>query len=312
MPTASVYGANYEVNSLAYGNNPAYQAALNLAAQINQGVLKGSINPQPDNTAPTVSGGVYEYVRTQPGSVKLPDYYGVTVINASNVSIGGSSAADQSVIGASGNIVYSNNHQLASGTIVLGDGSDKVSLGRANQGNWNITTGDGNDKIFANNKGDDTIAAGKGNDLIGLGSGRYDIQLQGGNTSISGGNSGLFSFLHNSVLGIASTTGGNASLFGSLLTNIEARLGNVTLGGPTQNSDTVIDVAKGVATGGHDYITNIPGGVTVNLSGYDPTQANYAITHPMVQGGQTTVTLNDQTSLTFDNATFKASKFTLS
>jgi Ca2+-binding RTX toxin-like protein len=282
MPTASVYGANYEVNSLAYGNNPAYQAALNLAAQINQGVLKGSINPQSDNTAPTVSGGVYEYVRTQPGSVKLPDYYGVTVINASNV------------------------------TIVLGDGSDKVSLGRANQGNWNITTGDGNDKIFANNKGDDTIAAGKGNDLIGLGSGRYDIQLQGGNTSISGGNSGLFSFLHNSVLGIASTTGGNASLFGSLLTNIEARLGNVTLGGPTQNSDTVIDVAKGVATGGHDYITNIPGGVTVNLSGYDPTQANYAITHPMVQGGQTTVTLNDQTSLTFDNATFKASKFTLS
>ena len=312
MPTASVYGANHKLNLLSYGNDPAYQAALTLAAQINQGVLKGSITPQPDNTDPTVLRGVNEYVRTEPGFVNLPDDYGVTVIDASNVSIGGSSAAAQSVIGGSGNIIYTNNHRLASGTIVLGDGSDIVSLDAANEGDWNITTGDGNGAIFAANSGDDTIAAGKGHDLIGLGSGHYVVKLQGGDTTIRGGNSGLLSFLQDSVPGGVCAAGGNASLFGSLLTNFEAGLGNATLGRQAQTGETLIDVVKGVASGGHDYITNVQGGVTVNLSGYDPAQANYAISHPTVQSGQTTITLDDQTSLTFDNATFKATKFTLS
>jgi hypothetical protein len=311
MPTASVYGAHHEVNYLQYSNEQAYKVALNLTARIDRGILRGSIIPQPDNVARPGSAGVYEYVRTRPGSVDLPGNYGVTIINASNVSIGGSSAAQQSVVGGSGNIMYTNDHKMASGTIVLGDGSDVVSIGGANRGNWDITTGNGNGAIIADNAGDDTITAGLGHDLIDLGSGHYEINIQGGDTTITGGNSGLLSFLQDRVLTSTQHTYGNASLFGSLLTNIKAGLGNTSLGGPVSNDETVFDLVNGVGSGGRDYISNFPAGVTVDLSGFDPAQINYAISHPRVQGGETTVTLDDKTSITFDNATFKASKFTL-
>jgi Ca2+-binding RTX toxin-like protein len=300
MAVASVYGANFEVNNLRFRDDTAVQAAKALAVEINKGVLSGAVTPERNNRSPTVSSGVHEYVRTRPGFVNLPDGYGATVIRATDVTVGGSASTDQSVIGGSGKITYANTHHAASGTLVFGDGSDLVSLSGANHGNWHLTLGDGNDTVFAHNTGHDTIAAGNGNDFISLGRGQYDVKLSDGNTTVSGNAAGrpYLDYLH------------HRTPFLSGVSNFEAGGSNVTLGGGKSHT-TTLDLVNGVTSGAHDVIKDFAGGVTLNLSGYDPHQVNYAITHPKVHGNQISITLEDHTKLTFDSATFRASKFSV-
>jgi hypothetical protein len=278
MATASVHGANSSNNNPA---NTGPATNLNVFADIGRGILSSAA---PLNTNATVSSGVY--VQTAPGSF---NNYGAAVTNApTNVTIGGSAASAPSVLGGSGGITYTNIQPAA------------------NLGSWQITFGQGNDTVAGYNSGHDTIAAGNGNVLGRLGDGQYEVKPTGLNATISGNAPSGLDFLQNSAL----STSPNASLFGSNAQNTP--LGNVTLGGASTTPGIVIDLVKGVTSGVHDIIQGLPGGVTLNLSGYDPTQTNYTITHPTTQGNQTTVKLDDNTTLTFDNATFKASKFNLS
>lgn len=277
MSTASVYGANGEIQNLKYSNEPNYQAALVLAANIDAGVLKGSIIPEPDNTAPTVSAGLYEYVQTHRGTVNLPDHYVVTVVDTNNATINGSSATDQSVMGGAGHIVFNEQHARASGSIVLGDGNDVVSIGASNHGTWNINLGAGNDTVDARGSGGTTVTGGSQLTFVG-GSGTALIDVTAKKNLIEAGS-------------------GNETLAGS---------------GASGHGDlTTLLVTKG-KSGGHDYVNDFWSGLTVKLSGYSQKQLDYAIEHPMVSAGSTTITLSDKTSITFDNVSFKTSKFTLS
>jgi hypothetical protein len=262
MAGVSVLGANVQSHKLDYYATNL-ELARKLADKINAGVSGGFIIAADNNTAPTIG---------------------------------------QSVMAGAANPAYRNDHQNASGTIVFGNGQDKVDIGARDAGAWIISVGNGQDTISVQGPGAATISAGLGGDSIKLGTGKSVVHTSGQATVVGGsgaatvsGGTGL-SFIGGG--GDAMVTGAQGSD-----NSFQAGSGNETLTGGAfrgHGSDTFV-FSKSHA-GGQDIITNFtPGQDEVILKGYSEKELQAALLSAQTIPAGTTITLSDDTKITFND-----------
>jgi hypothetical protein len=302
MTAVSVFGAYAPVQHLDYSATNL-KLAEKLASKINARVEAGFIIPADSNTAPTVSGGYHEYVQTEDGKVKLPAYYDAVVVDTTNATTVGSSVTYQSVMTGAANATYRNN-QDASGSIVFGDGQDKVDIGAKDVGAWNISVGNGQDTISAQGPGAATVWAGSGDDLVKLGSGKSVVRTQGQSTVVGGsgaatifGGTGLKFVGGSGDAMVAGAQGGD--------NRFEVGSGNETLtGGAFDKHGTDVYVFWKDHAGGQDLINNFKlGEDVVDLRGFSEKEVQAALAGAQTTSAGMTITLSDNTRITLTDLT---------
>lgn len=301
--SVSVTGAHNQIHTLTFDTQQTLALAQQLAEQVNHGVMSGSIIPADNNTAPTVWGGSHEYIQTTDGAVTLPMFYNTVVLDTANATVAGS-AGPQVVLAGGANVTFKDDQPFASGSIALGSGNDKVTLG-ARTGSFTIDVGNGNDTISAKGFGEHHISLGSGIDMVTV-AGSSTVQGGGGKEKVvAQGSFGKLAFIGGS--GDASVTGSQRGI-----NDFTAGTGNETLVGGASNhlgQDTFTFI-KGQA-GGEDVIKNFSwANDRVYLHGYSLTEVTNALSHQSVGATGVTITLSDHTEITFaDVSTLKPSNF---
>lgn len=204
--------------------------------------------------------------------------------NSGTIKAMGGSAID---MGAGNDVVTLYTGSNVEGTILLGDGDDRITMNGglfgvtldAGNGNDDITTSDGNDVIHAG-AGNDSIYASAGNDTIDAGAGNDMILADEGNDVIDGGDGFDTLFLARATgpvyvdFGAGHVSG--AGIGFDTFTNIESLLfgdGSDTVTGG--NGDDNLDGAGGNDTlnggAGDDTLAGSAGDDTLNAGSGDDT-----------------------------------------
>jgi Ca2+-binding RTX toxin-like protein len=301
MGSVTVLGSHSDQYFLHYDAKFDYSRAKVLASQINTQVLSGALVTVPQGAHPPLTwGSIGDFVQTQDGKTKLPYGYNSVVDVAPNATIQGSGGLGESVMAGAVNLNFS--ALKGSGTIVAGGGNDSIHLGQKG-GSWDVTLGNGNDTISAMNSGNDTIGAGSGKDYINLGSGNDLVRAAGDATVFSGsGNATLFGGHGLNFVGGS----GDASVKGGIGGNntFTAGSGNETLiggnigGAGGTNIFTFDNHAAGSA-----MILDFTSTDMVKLKGYGPNEVANAINHQLAGPTGVTITLSDNTKITFAGVT---------
>lgn len=184
VSAVTVLGTHSSVETLNYDLESHAQVARILAAAVTNAVKGGELHPasSQDGPPPLLPPGQHgEFVQKTDGFTWLPRSYDAVVNVASNATIVGSGARDETVLSSAGNLTYFDLH--GSGTIDAGGGDNRLILGSNAQRSWLVETGNGNDTILALGNGHNSIDAGGGNNLILLGGGN-DVVTVGGHDTI--------------------------------------------------------------------------------------------------------------------------------
>jgi Ca2+-binding RTX toxin-like protein len=203
----TVLGGAGKTFTLHFDTTTNAQLASVLASNISAGVLDHSISASNDST-PSLSGTIGEFVDTHTPVAHLPPGYDAVVNVNKNATIFGSGGNSESVLSGASNLTFIATG--GSGTVVAGAGSldkghqghhqgnqghkdgqggvggNKIVVPTGDNGNWLIETGGGNDSISAQGGGNDTIGAGAGHNVIRLGSGDDLVQSSGNDTIYAG------------------------------------------------------------------------------------------------------------------------------
>ena len=179
--------------------------------------------------------------------------------------------------------------------------------------------------------GSDTFFGGKGPDLVQGGTGGDNFLFAGtGSATLFGGGSGdqLFTAgsdaqaLHagagNETLNGVFGMGADTFYGGSGATQIHGGTGNDTFVAGSGSATVSAPLGQNVflfnhgQAGGTELIQGFASGQdTIDLQGYGKNQVSNALKHQQVAGGSTTITLSDNTKITFaDVSNLKASDFT--
>jgi Ca2+-binding RTX toxin-like protein len=204
-------------------------------------------------------------------------------------------------------VVYGNASQLffvagGAATIFGGSGSDTVfgSTGKdlfegGSAGNNFLQAGSGPATLFGGGNGDQLYAGGNG---------AQQLHAAGGNETLFGGfASGSDTFYGGS---------GSDQIFGSNgKSTFVAGTGSATITA-SPGSMNLFDFMKTLG-GGSETVTGLtdPSQVHIDLSGYGKNEVKYALAHQTTTDGSVTVTLSDNTTVTFQNiASLSSSNFT--
>ncbi|MBN8874519.1 MAG: hypothetical protein J0H67_16910 [Rhodospirillales bacterium] len=184
VSTVTVLGAHSSVETLNFDLEAHAQLARVLAAAVTNAVKGGELHPasSQDGPPPLLRPRQHgEFVQNTDGFTWLPRGYDAVVNVASNATIVGSGARDETVLSSNGNMTYLDLH--GSGTIDAGGGDNRLLLGSSAHRSWLVETGNGDDTIVALGNGHNSIDAGGGHNLILLGGGS-DIVTVGGHDTI--------------------------------------------------------------------------------------------------------------------------------
>lgn len=228
--SVTVSGAHSSVETLRYDSESQAQLARILAAAVTNAVARGDLLPAssedgpPPRLRPMQHG---EFVQQSDGVTWLPRGYDAVVNVASNATIVGSGARDETVLSGSGNLTYLDLH--GSGTVDAGGGDNRLLLGSNAQRSWLVETGNGNDTIVALGNGHNSIDAGGGNNLILLGGGNDVVTVGGHDTIFATANA------HVTVVGAHQN---DVVLLGSAhVTFVDQGAGSVSGGGGAHHGD---------------------------------------------------------------------------
>jgi Ca2+-binding RTX toxin-like protein len=227
----------------------------------------------------------------------------------SDTILAGSGSETVDAIGAH-DVVYGNASSLffvagGAATIFGGTGSDTV-FGSATSKGADLFEGGsaGNNFLQAGNGPATLFGGGNGDQLYAGGDGLQQLHAAGGNETLFGGYaSGNDTFYGGS--GADQITGGmgtNTFVAGTGTATITASPG----------STNVFDFMKTMG-GGSETVTGLTdqSQVHIDLSGYGKNEVKYALAHQATTDGSVTVTLSDNTTVTFQNVgSLSASNFT--
>ncbi|GAC1347840.1 MAG: hypothetical protein NVSMB18_34170 [Acetobacteraceae bacterium] len=190
MATVTGGGTTTFINA---GSNDANGVAQALANTITAGLGNGTLVRTGGSSPPAGTSGVLTIssqgttIQDQPGvTVDLINGGGNSVATGA-VSVAGTGAANQVVIGDNENITYFTGG--GTGTVVTGDGNNLIGTPTAGGGVFNITTGSGNDVIVAIT-GQNTVSAGLGNNVIFTGNANDTVIVTGNDTIVGAGGNG--------------------------------------------------------------------------------------------------------------------------
>ncbi|MBN8925057.1 MAG: hypothetical protein J0H19_00375 [Rhodospirillales bacterium] len=242
VSAVTVLGTHSSVETLNYDLESHAQVARILAAAVTNAVKGGELHPasSQDGPPPLLPPGQHgEFVQKTDGFTWLPRSYDAVVNVASNATIVGSGARDETVLSSAGNLTYFDLH--GSGTIDAGGGDNRLILGSNAQRSWLVETGNGNDTILALGNGHNSIDAGGGNNLILLGGGSDVITVGGQDTIFATPNA------HVTIVGAHED---DVVLLGSAhVTFLDQDAGSVSGGGASHHGDH-----GGHGRGSHDQI----------------------------------------------------------
>lgn len=203
--------------------------------------------------------------------------------------------------GSSNFFIY--NNQFNAVTLLQGIGSDTVSVGR---GGGSVVGGlAGNNYLFGGSGG----AGSAGTTIRGAASGDHLFAIGSGNiTAIAGaGNETITGAVNPAGFGTTASMGNNMFVAGSGNDTLMAGGGADTLVGGTGNAQLIAGTGPDTfqiisGTGGADTITGFSASSTLRLTGFGASlTAASALNTAVIQGGNTVLTLNDGTTLTFAN-----------
>ncbi|HEX3992390.1 MAG TPA: calcium-binding protein [Acetobacteraceae bacterium] len=227
----------------------------------------------------------------------------------SDTVLAGSGSETINAIGAH-DVVYGNASSLlfvagGAATIFGGSGSDTV-LGSATSKGADLFEGGsaGNNFLQAGNGPATLFGGGDGDQLYAGGGGPQQLHAAGGNETLFGGfGSGSDTFYGGSGADqITGGTGTNTFVAGTGTATITASPGSMN----------VFDFMKTMG-GGSETVTGLTdqSQVHIDLSGYGKNEVKYALAHQTTANGSVTVTLSDNTTVTFQNiASLSGSNFT--
>jgi hypothetical protein len=274
MAVVTVTGAHGRDVSLTYDTQASTALARQLAAAITAAVDTGKLTPALD----TDTHGIPPSLPGGQQGEWIQTATGITVLPTGYDAVV-DKAKDAVILGSGGEhesvMAGAGNFtfiaQGGSGTIAGGGGDDAVVIPKGDDGNWNVTLGDGNDTIFA------------------LGNGKLDVHLGTGDNVLQIG-------------GSVFTTGSDSP---------PATAGNTTLSGALQvDFIDPLPSTQVTVTGFQQGMQQVDLGSNVSLA--DITDAVAQQTHGHHgKGGSSTVTLRDNTQVTFtDVAHLTAKDFT--
>lgn len=240
-------------------------------------------------------GGGNNVIRLGAGS-SLIDSAGADTITASTGSetVGTSDpGATDVVYGIASNLLF-----LGGGaglTVFGGTGSDTVSLG--SNGPELLFGGSAGNNYLQAGSGPATLFGGGNNDqLFAAGSSAQELHAAGGNATLDGiGSSGSDTFYGGS---------GTDQIFGNGTNNtVVAGTGAATVTA-IASAHNVFNFISGAAGGTElvEGLTNMSQ-VNIQLTGYGPNEAANALSGQTTNGSSVTITLSDNTKITFDNIT---------
>jgi Ca2+-binding RTX toxin-like protein len=148
----------------------------------------------------------------------------------------------------------------------------------------------GNNFLFAGTGPTTLFGGGSGDQLFATGNAGQQLHAGSGNETLSGAfSSGADTYYGGSgSTQILGGSGNDTFVAGSGLATITAGLGN-----------DLFVFFNGQA-GGTDLVNNfISGQDTIDLQGYGPNEVNNAVKNQQMSGGSTTITLSDNTRVTF-------------
>jgi len=215
----------------------------------------------------------------------------ISAVNSDATVTQGPLSSNLLVFGGSGGLTF------------VGQGSGSATVIGGSGGITSVTGGAGR-LLFFSGSTDATVDGGSGGSTLFGASGQVltytntqggnaVYQALGGNESInasgSGGNDTFW----------ASTTGNDSILGGSGNDTLFAGTGSDTLGASPGGNDQFWFL-KQFTTGQNDVITGFTSNYTINLSGYNPSYTeSYLINNATTSSGNTTITLSDNTKVTF-------------
>jgi Ca2+-binding RTX toxin-like protein len=198
-------------------------------------------------------------------------------------------AGNAVVHGGSGTLFFVN--AAGSSTVFGGEGSSTISGGMGgglyaggSNGNNLLISGAEASTLFGGGNGDTLYAVGSGNDLLAAGSGSETlVGANGGNDTFKGG------------FGSDQMQGG----FGH--NTFMAGQGDETLMGGSAGNTYVFSALQ---SSGHITVTDfMPSSDTIQLQGFSGNELANVLKTQTHAGGGTTITLNDTTTVTFQNLT---------
>jgi hypothetical protein len=223
------------------------------------------------------------------GSVIVGDKAAMTVTGGSDAGAG------------HGDLIYSGAGQL---TFIGGVNSHDTILGQSGQ--VIATGGSGADLIYGGTSGHDILTTGAGNTTLVGGAGTRFYANGGGNDVIVAGKGGTIDETRSYGSDLAFTGTGNATILGGYAgSSVDVvGSGNTSVYGGSGHAEVF-------GGGGHVqvYLTKGFGGGTIELSGvtlskldillvnYAPGEAQQALAHDTVAGGNTYLTLSDNTHI---------------
>jgi Ca2+-binding RTX toxin-like protein len=222
------------------------------------------------NGSGTVTGGSGDnlFFADSAGGQNLVNSYGASdtiVAGQGSVSVA-TYGANPLVDGGSGQLVYIGSAGVAGNPTITGGTGQETLFGGAGQ---NITYTDGSNTTTGAN----IMAAGSGNETLNAGGAKYGVQMAVGSGSVDM---------------IGST--GNDTFFGGS--------GTATITGNGGSDQLVVGTVPG-HTGGTDIFTDFNSNDLFVVCGYGANAAQNALNAATVAGGNTTVKLSDNTTITF-------------
>jgi Ca2+-binding RTX toxin-like protein len=214
----------------------------------------------------------------------------------SDTIMAGTGSETVDAIGAN-DVVYGNASKLfflagGAATIFGGTGSDTVfgSTGKdllegGSAGNNFLQAGSGPATLFGGGDGDQLYAGGNK---------RQELHAAGGNETLSG----VFASGNDTFYGGS----GSDQIFGSNgKSTFVAGTGSATVTA-SPGSQNLFEFMKTLG-GGSELVTGLtdPSQVHIDLSGYGKNEVKYALAHQTTTDGSVTITLSDNTSVTFQN-----------
>jgi Ca2+-binding RTX toxin-like protein len=240
-----------------------------------------------------LGGGTYQIATTGDDVIQA---------GAGNVTVGATGSGSDYITGGSGNLVFLGN-STGNVTITGGSGSDTYFGG---SGSAYVQGGSaGNNFLFAGTGATTLIGGGSGDQLYANGSAGQVLEAASGNATLSGlFSSGADTFYAGSGSDqITGSFGADTFVGGTGAASITAGLGGTS---------DVFQFVDG-SSGGTDLVAGLTSAsqVSINLVGYGPNEAQNAVNTQSSTANSVTITLSDNTKITFDNIThLSTSNFT--
>jgi Ca2+-binding RTX toxin-like protein len=187
MTVVTLSGAAGHAMSLNYSAGSALDIARQIASAITTGVFNKTMIPASSGNGPPPPlppGMKGEFIQQTTGVTFLPGGYDAAVNLGKGSVLFGSGGPDEMILTGAASMTFFATG--GSGTVVGGDGGNRIIVPPNDSGAWLVATGSGNDTVTALGTGNDTIMPGGGNNIVVLGDGNDKVTLSGNDTLFAG------------------------------------------------------------------------------------------------------------------------------